>query len=201
MHSMRHSFFILCFTLSFLCANMLSGCGEVFTESHEIHAITREEGSGTRTAFCAPLGLTEEGIDRISPDIAVSNSTAVVISAVSHDCHAIGFISLGSMNDSVRALRIDGISPTPETIADGSYPLIRPFVIVYHRSNTAARALAEFILSEEGRNLITQNGYAPPDTTAASFGGAAGNLTVSGSSSVYPLMEQIREEFIPLRPG
>lgn len=178
-----------------ICKVMLSGYGENFSSEHEIHPITREEGSGTRAAFCEPLGLTENGIDRISPDITVSSSTAVVLSAVAHDAHAIGCVSLSTVSGDVRAIRIDGIPPSPQTIADGSYPLIRPFIIVYDRRNDAARSFADFILSEEGKYLIAQNGYTPSDTVDAVFGGAAGNVSVSGSSSVYPLMEQIGEAF------
>lgn len=188
------------FFIAAFAAAMLFGCSESFSPSHEIHAITREEGSGTRIEFCGPLGLTVNGVDTISSDIAVTNSTAVVLSSVSKNCHAVGYISLGSLDNSVKAVSVNGVYPSAESISDGSYPLVRPFILIYRRKNTAAQALCEYILSDNGRTVIKQCGYAPPDDTAIFDGHMAEDLTVIGSSSVYPLMEQLREGYIEIYP-
>lgn len=197
---MKRTAAILIMIFAFI-AVVLGGCAESFEPAHEIHAITREEGSGTRAAFCEPLGLSENGIDMICSDIAVSSSTAVVMSYVEKDCRAIGYISLGSVNDSVKAVSIDGIYPSVETVSDCSYPLVRDFILVYRQNNSAAQALVDFILSDDGQNTVRRCGCAPPEGSGASFFcGTAESVSVSGSSSVYPLMEQIREKFISRSP-
>lgn len=185
--------------LAFITA-FLAGCAESFEPTHKIHAVTREEGSGTRTAFCEPLGLSEDSVDIIHPDIAVSSSTAVVISYVEKNCHAIGYISFASISEGVRAVGIDGTLPSIESITDGSYPLVRPFFLVYRRENSAAQALVDFILSEDGQNTVQRCGYAPAAPKATDYGAVYENVSVSGSSSVYPLMEQIREDVICAAP-
>lgn len=179
---------------------MLAGCAESFSPTHEIHAVTREEGSGTRTAFCEPLGLSENGIDLICPDIAVSSSTAVILSSVSGNCHAIGYVSFTAVNSTVKAIGINGIFPSAEAIAGGSYPLVRPFILVYRRDNTAAQELIGYILSDDGRNTVRQCGFVPASTENSDFGTISESISVSGSSSVYPLIEQISEDIIRAVP-
>ncbi|NLW79880.1 MAG: phosphate ABC transporter substrate-binding protein [Ruminococcaceae bacterium] len=170
--------------------------------------VTREDGSGTRGAFVELLGIEEKQedgtkIDRTTPDAPTVNSTSVVMTTVAGDPYAIGYISLGSLNDTVKALEIDGVAPTVATIKDGSYTVARPFNIATKAGLSAsAQDFIGYILSTEGQAVVAASGYIPLDDTAGYAGvGATEKVVVAGSSSVTPVMEKLKEAYVALNPG
>lgn len=195
-----------------LCMMLAVGaCGKKdagFDPAREIGVMSRENGSGTRGAFIELFGIEQkneagEKIDRTTPEAVVTNSTAVMMTTVAGDKYAIGYISLGSMNDTVKALAIDGAAATVENIENGTYKVTRPFNIVTGETvSPAAQDFIDFILSADGQAVVTDGGYiAVGDAPAYSGGAASGKVVVSGSSSVTPIMEKLKEAYIAKNPG
>ncbi len=192
-------------------ALLLTGCaGSRFAPENEITVISREEGSGTRGAFVELFGVEEENangekVDNTVATADVQTSTGVVLTSVSDNPNAIGYISLGSLNDTVKALSIDGVAPSVSAVKDGSYKIARPFNIAYREDSlsSAAREFIAYILSAEGQQVIENEGYIPVSQDAAAFAGtgASGTVTVSGSSSVTPVMEKLKEAFAAVNPN
>ena len=184
---------------------LFAGCtGGAFDAADEITVISREEGSGTRGAFVELFGVEEENesgekVDRTVATADVQTSTGVVLTSVSGNRNAIGYISLGSLNDTVKALQIDGVAPSVAAVKDGSYKIARPFNIAYNEASLsdAAREFIAYILSAGGQQIVEEAGYIPVSENAAAFAssGASGTVTVSGSSSVTPVMEKLKEAF------
>lgn len=174
----------------------------------EISVYSREEGSGTRGAFAELLGLEEKlpsgaKVDTISLDAAITNSTAVMMTSVSSDPNAIGYVSLGSLNDSVKAVKVDSVTASAETIKDGTYTLARPFIVVTTDDLTPeARDFMDFILSADGQTVIEDNGYIAVADKAKPYKAAntEGKIVVAGSSSVTPVMEKLAEAYAALNP-
>lgn len=184
-----------------------SSSGKVFDVSKEIDVISREDGSGTRGAFVELFGIERkndagEKIDYTTDAAAVTNSTAVMMQSVSGDLYSIGYISLGSMNDTVRAVRIDGVDATVENIKNGSYKIARPFNIATKGDlSGAAQDFIDFIMSADGQAVIEDDGYiAVSDAGAYSGSMEAGKIVVSGSSSVTPVMEKLKEAYLVINP-
>lgn len=198
---------------------MGTGCGEKAsgtsggagdtgeTEASPINVVSREDGSGTRGAFIELFGIEEKQddgskVDRTIDTAEITNNTSVMMSTVAGDPNAIGYISLGSLNDTVKALKIDGISPSVDTINDGSYTISRPFNIAT-KANVSPEAedFINFIMSKEGQDVIEEKGYIRVDDTGAFAGGkVSGKIVVAGSSSVTPVMEALKEAYIALNP-
>ncbi|MBF0578794.1 substrate-binding domain-containing protein [Erysipelotrichaceae bacterium RD49] len=190
----------------------LTGCsnskpaGDQSTSSaaSTVSVLSRESGSGTRSAFLELFGLEQDGQDLVRPDAEVTNSTAVMMTTVGQNPNAIGYISLGSLNDSVKAVSIDGVTPSVETIRDGSYSISRPFLIVEKEdaANDLAQDFTTYILSTDGQNVVEKAGYVPLQTndtyTPVSI---EGSLTVGGSSSVTPVMEKLAEAYQKENPA
>ena len=184
---------------------LFAGCtGGAFDAADEITVISREEGSGTRGAFVELFGVEEENesgekVDRTVATADVQTSTGVVLTSVSGNRNAIGYISVGSLNDTVKALQIDGVAPSVAAVKDGSYKIARPFNIAYNEASLsdAAREFIAYILSAEGQQIVEEAGYIPVSENAAAFASssASGTVTVSGSSSVTPVMEKLKEAF------
>lgn len=182
-----------------------AGCG-VYAHSAgrgaPMNVITREDGSGTRTAFVELFGIEGKNADgkktdRTMPGAQVTNNTAVMMMSVAGDENCIGYISLGSLNQTVKALAIDGVAPSMESIADGSYKITRPFHLIY-KSNTggAVRAFISYITSSEGAKIVEDSGYIPPGNTKPYAGApVSGKVVVAGSSSVTPVMEKLAEAY------
>ena len=176
-----------------------------FDMSSEITVISREDGSGTRGAFVELFGIEQKNANGEKVDYTVSTaditqSTGVMITSVSQNAHAIGYISLGSLNDSVKALKIDGAKATVENIKNGSYKISRPFNIATKENlSEAAKDFVDFILSEDGQKIVEQNGYIVA-SDAAAFSGKkpSGKITIAGSSSVTPVMEKLREAYLAI---
>ena len=170
--------------------------------SGEISVVSREDGSGTRSAFVELTGVQEKDadgnkIDNTTVDAMIANSTEIVMTTVEGNANAIGYISLGSMGDSVKGLQVDGVDPTAENIVNGTYTLSRPFNIVTNGTpNDAAQDFINFIMSEEGQKVITDNKYIEVENSGAfKSNGASGKIVVAGSSSVTPVMEKLQEAY------
>ena len=174
----------------------------VFAASGTINVVSREDGSGTRGAFIELFGIEEkqgdEKVDMTTEDAIITNSTSVMMTTVAGDENAIGYISLGSLNDTVKALKIDGAEATAENVADGTYKVSRPFNIVTGEEiSDAAQDFINYIMSADGHQIIEDNGYIKVDTEAAPYeaGKASGKVVVAGSSSVAPVMEKLKEAY------
>jgi len=180
-----------------------------FALAEEINVISREDGSGTRGAFIELFGIEQknedgEKIDYTTDDCDVTNSTSVMMTSVAGNDRAIGYISLGSLNDTVKALTIDGTQASVENIKAGTYNVARPFNIATtaNTSDTAADFIA-FIMSAEGQAVIEANGYIAVVENAPVFDGSnvSGEIVIAGSSSVTPVMEKLAEAYRAINPN
>lgn len=167
-----------------------------------IDVISREDGSGTRGAFIELFGVEQkdasgEKVDYTTDDAEITNSTEVMITSVAGDKQAIGYISLGSLNDSVKALKIDGAAATVDDIKDGSYKIARPFnIVTTGEVSDVAQDFINFIFSEEGQKVVEDNGYISQGNQGTyTASGKSGKVTVAGSSSVTPVMEKLAEAY------
>ena len=176
--------------------------------SNQISVYSREDGSGTRGAFVELFGLEEKDasgnkIDMTTDAAAITNSTSVMMTSVASDPDGIGYISLGSLNDSVKAVKIDGIEATAQNVKSGDYKVSRPFNIVFAENLSApAQDFVDFIMSSDGQAIIEDNGYIGVDENAAPFTatGASGKVVIAGSSSVTPIMEKLAEAYKAVNP-
>ena len=169
--------------------------------TRDITVVSREDGSGTRGAFVELFGIEEEvngeKVDMTTEEANITNSTSVMMSTVAQDEYAIGYISLGSLDDSVKAVKIDGSEATAENIKNGSYKISRPFNIATKEDlSDAAQDFENFILSTEGQKVVEDNKYIPlDDVSDYKSNGASGKVVVAGSSSVSPVMEKLKEAY------
>lgn len=207
-------------SLSVLCvAGMLTGCGggnsnstsggssagssANSSEAKPISIVSREDGSGTRGAFIELFGVQEKDadgnkIDNTSVDANIVKSTEVMMTTVANDDYAIGYTSLGALNDTVKALKVDGVEATAENIKAGTYKISRPFNIATKgKVSDVADDFMKYIMSSDGQQVIEDNGYIKVDDAAAAFksSGAEGTVVVAGSSSVTPVMEKLAESY------
>lgn len=188
------------FTSVALAAAMLASCGG---SSDKITVISREDGSGTRGAFIELTGIEEKDsngnkTDNTKKDALICKSTDVVLTQVSGDKNAIGYISFGSLNDTVKALKVEGVEPSTATIESGDYKIVRPFnIAVKDGLSDAAQDFENYILSSDGQDIIEKAGYIKIDKSAAAYASnnASGKVVVSGSSSVTPVMEKLAEAY------
>jgi phosphate transport system substrate-binding protein len=172
-----------------------------------ITVVSREDGSGTRGAFVELFGVLDKDKKDNTTDAAeIVNSTSVVVTSVVGDERAIGYISLGSLNDTVKALRVDGAEATVANVEGGKYKIARPFLIATNTKakkplSAAAKDFIDFILSADGQKVIASRCYIPVKDTGSFTGGkAAGKVTVAGSSSVTPVMESLAEAYRKVNP-
>ena len=180
-----------------------------FDASNPISVISREPGSGTRGAFIELFGIEEKGedgtkVDRTTEEATIANQTNVVMTTVAGDPYAIGYISLGSLNDTVKAVKIDGAEATAANVASGVYKVARPFnVAVKGEASGIAKDFLDFIMSAEGQQIIEDNGYIRAAADAAAYAGGKpeGKIVVAGSSSVSPVMEKLKEAYTALNPA
>ena len=202
-----------------LAATALAGCGAKeeaeapaatvetaeldFDYDNDIAVISREDGSGTRGAFVELFGVEQkndagEKVDYTTVEATVTNNTSVMMTTVANDEYAIGYISLGSLNDTVKAVKIDGVDASVENIKNGTYTVNRPFnLAVKGELSDAAQDFLNYIMSAEGQTVIEENGYIKIDDAAAAYesNGAEGKVVVAGSSSVTPVMEKLKEAY------
>lgn len=173
-----------------------------FDHTSAIAVYSREDGSGTRGAFIELFGVEEkdesgEKVDNTTEEAIITNSTDVMLTSVAGDTYAIGYVSLGSLNDTVKAVKIDGAEATVENIKSGTYKIARPFNIATKGEvSEAAQDFINYIMSGDGQKVIFDNGYIGDDSAAAfESNGAEGKVVVGGSSSVSPVMEKLIEAY------
>ena len=176
--------------------------------SDPITVVSREDGSGTRGAFIELFGVEEKDadgnkVDNTTEEAEITNNTAVMMSNVAGDVDAIGYISLGSLNDSVKAVKIDGVEATAENIKSGEYKVSRPFNIATNGEvSDVAQDFIDYILSTEGQAVIEENGYISiDDVKDAESTQPEGKVVVAGSSSVTPVMEKLKEAYAEVNPN
>lgn len=199
-----------------LTGSVLTGCGSKdsdaadggnkegasgWDEAGKISVVSREDGSGTRGAFVELFGVEEEKdgekVDMTTADANITNSTSVMMTQVAGNEYAIGYTSLGALNDTVKAVKIGGVDASAENVKNGSYEISRPFnIAVKEGVSDAAKDFMGFIMSEEGQAIIEEEGYIPVEVEGAyASTGASGKVTVGGSSSVAPVMEKLAEAY------
>lgn len=204
-------------SMAAMVTGLVAGCGNSAEEadttdkaetvvewdaSNDITIVSREDGSGTRGAFIELIGIEEkidgEKVDMTTEEAQITNNTSVMLTTVAGDDYAIGYVSLGSLDESVKALKIDGVEATAENIKSGDYAVSRPFNIAVKEDldNAVADDFIAFIMSTEGQKIVEENGYIAVDGAAAYEGTAPeGKLVVGGSSSVSPVMEKLIEAY------
>ncbi len=177
------------------------------TSSEPITVISREDGSGTRGAFIEITGIEEKDgdtkVDKTTVDAVVQKSTNAVLMTVNGDKNAIGYISLGSLNDSVKAVKVEGVEASAENVLNGSYKIARPFNIVYKGElDGLKKDFIDFMMSKEGQDMVLENKYVQVDTAAPEYkqNSQSGKLVVGGSTSVTPLMEKFAEKYMEMYP-
>lgn len=171
--------------------------------------VSREDGSGTRGAFIELFGIEEKQddgtkVDMTTTDAQITNNTSVMLTTVADNEYAIGYVSLGSLNDSVKALKIDGAEATAENIENGSYKVSRPFNIAVKKdlNNKVAKDFMSFIMSTEGQKVVADEKYiAVADVKDYAGTKPSGSCVVGGSSSVSPLMEKLIEAYKAVNPN
>lgn len=182
--------------------------GSAWDSSNDISIISREDGSGTRGAFIELFGIEEEidgeDVDMTTEEAQITNSTSVMLTTVSGDEYAIGYVSLGALDDSVKAVKIDGADATADNVKSGTYKVSRPFNIATKEGSTneVATDFIRFILSEEGQAVVEENKYIAVDDVQPFEGTSpSGKAVVGGSSSVSPVMEKLIEAYQAVNPN
>lgn len=178
-------------------------------ETSDVTIVSREDGSGTRGAFIELFGIEEKQddgtkVDMTTTDAQITNNTSVMLTTVADNEYAIGYVSLGSLNDSVKALKIDGAEATAENIENGSYKVSRPFNIAVKKdlNNEVAKDFMSFIMSTEGQKVVADEKYiAVADVKDYAGTKPSGSCVVGGSSSVSPLMEKLIEAYKAVNPN
>ena len=174
-----------------------------FDTSEYVNVLSREDGSGTRGAFIELFGIEEKDadgnkVDNTTDEAIITNSTSVMMTTVAGDENAIGYISLGSLNDTVKAVKIDGAEASAENVANDTYKVSRPFnIITTDKLSDAAKDFENYILSSDGQQIVEDNGYikVADDAKAYEQSDAEGKVVVAGSSSVTPVMEKLKEAY------
>ena len=197
---------IFCLILA-LCMFGAAALAE-FDTSSTITVYSREDGSGTRSAFVELFGVEAEDesgetVDMTTTEAVITNSTSVMLTGVAGDPSAIGYVSLGSLNDTVKALSVNGVAATVENIASGDYAISRPFNIATTAEvSEVAQDFVNFIMSADGQAVITENGYiSVAEGEAYTASNLEGTVVVGGSSSVTPVMEKLAEAYEALNPN
>lgn len=187
---------------------MASAAVAEFDAGKQIDVISREDGSGTRGAFVELTGVEQKiggkKVDMTTEDAQITNNTAVMMTTVAGDTYAIGYISLGSLNDSVKAVKVAGVEATAENVKSGAYKVARPFNIAWKEDalSDAGKDFIAYILSSEGQAIVNANGYVGSDDAAAyEAAGVTGKVVVAGSSSVSPVMEKLAEAYMAANTG
>ena len=212
--------FMTMFMIMAMTAGLTVGCGSSSSETSEegeaawdssmdITIVSREDGSGTRGAFIELFGIevkdeSGEKIDMTTEEAQITNSTSVMMTTVAGDEYAIGYVSMGSLDDSVKAVKIDGAEATAENVKSGEYKVSRPFNIATREDmdNAAAEDFINFILSADGQAIVSENGYIALDAEGTfESTGAEGKVVVGGSSSVSPVMEKLIEAYKEVNPN
>lgn len=211
---MKMKKFIAMSAMAALTAAFAAGCGAGGSDEasaaggEAISIISREDGSGTRGAFIELFGIEEEidgeDVDMTTEEAQITNSTSVMLTTVAGDDYAIGYVSLGALDDSVKAVKIDGADATADNVKSGTYKVSRPFNIATKEGSTneVATDFIRFILSEEGQAVVEENKYIAVDDVQPFEGTSpSGKAVVGGSSSVSPVMEKLIEAYQAVNPN
>ena len=181
------------------------GNGEGGDAASPISVISREDGSGTRSAFVELMGVMVDDVDNTTVNAEISQSTSVVVTTVAGNENAIGYISMGAMSDEVKAVKVDGVEATAENVKAGGYAVSRPFAVATNDQLTELAAdFIEYIMSAEGQAIIAEEGYITIDDAAASYevkSGLEGKIVLAGSTSVAPVMQVIADSYKALYEG
>lgn len=181
-----------------LAVTALASCAK---QNDTIIVVSREDGSGTRGAFTELMGIEKDGTDMTYAKAEISNSTSVVISTVAGNKNAIGYISLGSLNDSVKAVKVDGVEASVDNVKNGSYKISRPFIIATQDEiSDLAADFIKFILSDDGQAIVSEKYITVGGNGAYTPAGFSGKVTLAGSTSVSPLMDELAAAYKKLNP-
>lgn len=192
--------FLALLSCAVLMAATAVGCG---SQNEKITVVAREDGSGTRSAFSELMGIVKDDKDNTTDTAEVTNSTSVMLTTVAGNQAAIGYVSLGSLNDTVKAVKVDGVEATAENVKAGKYAVSRPFNIVTGKDLTPlAQDFISYILSTDGQAVVDEKGYiSVTQGEAYKASGQTGTLTIAGSTSVAPLMEVLADKYMALNSG
>lgn len=206
---MKRNVLVAC-GLSALMMLGVVGCGnnnqKADAKDNKIIVVSREDGSGTRGAFIELFGIEQKNdqgkkVDMTTENASITNSTAVMMTTIAGSKDAIGYISLGSLNDTVKGIKIDGVEASTANVKNGTYMIARPFNIVLKKNNPkvndAAADFVKYIMSKEGQAVINKAGYIGSDKAADYIAtNVKGKVVVAGSSSVTPVMEKLKEAYV-----
>ncbi len=194
--------------LALVMAFSLAACGsngEGGDTASPISVISREDGSGTRSAFVELIGVMVDDVDHTTVNAEISQSTSVVVTTVAGNPKAIGYISMGAMSDEVKAVKVDGVEATAENVKAGTYPVSRPFAVCTNgQLSDVAADFIDYIMSAEGQAIIAEEGYITIDDAAAAYepkDGLEGKIVLAGSTSVAPVMQVIADSYKALYDG
>lgn len=187
--------------LGLLASCMLSGV----LMAQDIFPISREMGSGTRGAFVEIFGIQKEvrnkKVDATTQKAEVTNSTGVMMTTVANSANSIGYISLGSLNDTIKAVSIDGVSPSVQNINNKTYGISRPFNVVTKTMNPVIEDFLKYALSKEAKGIVEKAGYISVAKDSYVSTKPSGKIIIAGSSSVTPLMEKLKESYEKINPN
>ena len=208
--------------MSVMCMGTMVACGSSGSASNDsktgsagsssksqtITVVSREDGSGTRGAFIELFGIEEKDasgkkVDNTTDDATITNSTEVMMTTVAGDEAAIGYTSLGALNSSIKALKVDGAEATAANVKSGTYKISRPFNIATKGTvSEVTQDFINYILSEDGQKIVESNGYISQGNSGAfTSNGASGKIVVAGSSSVTPVMQKLLEAYQKVNTG
>lgn len=192
--------FLALLSCAVLMAATAVGCG---SQNEKITVVSREDGSGTRSAFSELMGVVKDDKDNTTDTAEVTNSTSVMLTTVAGNKAAIGYVSLGSLNDTVKAVKVDGVEAAAENVKAGKYAVSRPFNIVTGKDLTPlAQDFISYILSTDGQAVVDEKGYiSVTQGEAYKASGQTGTLTIAGSTSVAPMMEVLADKYMALNSG
>ena len=204
---------IITLALAFVMVFSMVACGNNDEPQEEggetagggaITVISREEGSGTRSAFTELMGILVDDVDNTTQSAEISQSTSVVMTTVAGNASAIGYISLGSLDDSVKAVKVDGVEATVDNVKSGDYAVSRPFLVVTKDGlSEVAQDFIDFIMSADGQQIIGDEGYISIDDAAAAYeekSGMSGRIVLAGSTSVSPVMQVLADAYKAIYP-
>lgn len=196
---------VLTFALTLCTLGALTSCGGAkFDENKNISVVAREDGSGTKSAFMEIIGL--KGKADVS-GVIIGANTAAVLNEVKGNPLAIGYDSLGYVTDEVKMLKVDGVAATVENVKNGTYKISRPLNVVYQESKVASEvntAFLNFLQSSDAQKIISDNGYVSTKDGAVAYTvipGLSGEINISGSTSLKPLMEKLAAKFEAVQSG
>ena len=208
--------------MSVMCMGTMVACGSSGSASNDsktgsagsssksqtITVVSREDGSGTRGAFIELFGIEQKDangkkVDNTTDDATITNSTEVMMTTVAGDEAAIGYTSLGALNSSIKALKVDGAEATAANVKSGTYKISRPFNIATKGTvSEVTQDFINYILSEDGQKIVESNGYISQGNSGKfTSNGASGKIVVAGSSSVTPVMEKLLEAYQKVNTG